>query len=256
MKLGIMQPYIFPYIGYFQVIHAVDKYILYENLDYIKEGWIHRNRILIKSGEPKYITINIEAKSSYTKISEIKLCKNDKWKKKILNTIKFNYSRSSYFQEIFPLVEKIVNKDFDNIHIYNSNCIITICDYLDISTKIQYSNQNYLEMENLLDDEYDQEDKNRRISAPYGDLEKKTARVIKMCEKEGADVFINAPGGEKLYKKEVFKEYGIHLYFVETEAINYPQFSHSFVPNLSIIDVLMHCGKEKTKDLLKKYRLK
>ena len=255
MKLAIMQPYFFPYIGYFQAIHAVDKYILYENIDYIKEGWVHRNRILVKYREPKYISVNIETKSSNTKISEIKLCNNEIWKKKILHTIKYNYSGSAFFKEIYPLVEKIINQDADYIHIFNSNCIMTICSYLDISTKIQYSNQHYLEMEKTLDEEYDKEEKDRLISTPYRNLEKKTARMLTICEKEGADVFINAIGGQNIYKKEVVKDYGIDLFFIKTQEISYPQFSHSFVPNLSIIDVLMHCGKEGTIDLLHKYTL-
>lgn len=255
MKLAIMQPYFFPYIGYFQLIHAVDKYILYENVDYIKKGWVHRNRILVKYGGPIYILVNIEARSSNAKISDTKLCNDAKWKNKILNLIKYNYSRSAHFQEIFPLVENIVCENSDNIHMYNSNCIIKICDYLDISTKIQYSNQHYLEMEKLLDDEYCQKNTASEEMPPQMHLDKKTARVLKMCKQEGADVFINAIGGKTLYRKEVFKNCGIHLYFIEIEEIKYPQFSHSFVPNLSIIDVLMHCGKEKTKDLLTKYRV-
>jgi hypothetical protein len=255
MKLAIMQPYFFPYIGYFQTIQAVDKYILYGNVNYIKKGWIHRNRILVKQGEPRYILVNIEARSSNAKIYETKLCRDTKWKKKILNLIKYNYSRSAYFQEIFPLVGKIVNEDSDNIHIYNSNCIIKICNYLDISTQIQCSNQQYLEMEKALDDEYGQIEMVSEVSTPQANLDKKTARVIRICKMEGSDVYINPIGGKTLYKKEVFKENGIDLFFIKAQNIFYRQFSNTFIPDLSIIDVLMHCGRDKTREFLNSCKL-
>jgi hypothetical protein len=254
MKLAIMQPYFFPYLGYFQAIHAVDKYILYENLDYITEGWMHRNRILVKNQKPIYINANIVGKSSNKKISEMELVQNPIWKKKLLHSIDLNYRGSEFFQEAFPLVEKLINGNETLLFEYNCAIIKELCEFLDINTVIVTNNKNYLSLEIELDtiheDNYSLSPE-LLVTKPA----RKVARVIKMCKTENASVFINAIGGKELYKKEEFKAYGIELLFVDTKPYQYKQFSHEFVPGLSIIDVLMHNGKNGTKELLNNYTL-
>ena len=252
MKIGIMQPYFFPYIGYFQLINAVDKFIIYENLNYIVDGWMHKNRILIKKDEISYIKIHIMGKSSNSKISETKLVKDYYWKRKILNTVKQNYCGASNYADFFPFFEKMIKADFDDIHNYNSNIIINICEYLEIGTNIQFDNRNYLPLEKGLDAKYKEKKTQNYVDA---DMNKKTARVIEICKKEGAYSFINAIGGEKLYIKEKFRRFGIDLSFIQTGNIEYKQFNDCFSPNLSIIDVIMHCGREQTKNLLNEFSL-
>ena len=247
-----MQPYFFPYIGYFQLINAVDKFMIYENLDYIVEGWMHRNRIQIKKGEISNIKIHISGKSSNSKISETKLVKDYFWKRKILNAVKQNYCGASNYADFFPLFEKMIKADFDDIHNYNSNIIISICKYLSIGTKIQFDNKKYLSLEQALDSKYKE-----KKSEDYFEegINKKTARVIEICNKEGAYSFINPIGGEKLYIKEEFRRFGIDLSFIQTGNVKYKQFNNCFSPNLSIIDVIMHCGREQTKGLLNEFKL-
>lgn len=254
MKLSIMQPYFFPYIGYFQGINAVDKYILYENLDYIKDGWMHRNRILVKHREPTFITVNLQQKSINKKIYEMKLDSRINWKQDIIKSIFFNYKGSKYFEEFFPIVELIVLAQYDNLHDYNCNCIKSICDFLEINTQIQTNNTIYLELEELLENnEFKKYNFNPvlRKTCPT----KKTARVLEICINENANIFINAIGGIDLYKKEEFDQYGVKLYFINSLPYEYKQFSNTFFSNLSIIDVLMHCGREKTIRLLDNYTL-
>lgn len=249
-----MQPYFFPYIGYFQGISAVDKYILYENLDYIKEGWMHRNRILIKNGAPTYIIARVLGKSSNRKISEIELDKEVIWKKKMLNTIFLNYKGSEHFEEIFPLIESLILYPADYLFEYNAHLITRICEFLEIPTEIVTKNPDYLPIEEKLD----AIDEGNYSAFPELTLTqpiKKVARVIEMCKAEKADIFINAIGGTELYDKEEFKKYGIDLFFIKTNAVAYRQFSDRFHPYLSIIDVLMHNGKEKTQALLKEFEL-
>ena len=113
MKLAIMQPYFFPYIGNFQLINAVDKFILYDNLNYIKEGWMNKNRILKKNKEPMYIIVPLEKKSSYKKCNQIKISKTGPWKKKMAKTVYYNYKSAPYFDKIFPIIESIINFDTD-----------------------------------------------------------------------------------------------------------------------------------------------
>jgi hypothetical protein len=253
MKLAVMQPYFFPYIGYFQCIHAADKYILYENLDYITEGWMHRNRILVKNSKPVYINARINGKSSSKKISEIALDQSPQWKKKLLHSVMLNYRGSHYFEEVYPLVETLVNGNQQFLFEYNAAIIKGISRFLDIETEIISDNSGYLALEERLEkmDEKDYALFPQLTTRPV----KKVARVLEMCAAEKATVFLNAIGGRELYLKDEFKNYGIDLFFIKTGAITYPQFSREFYPHLSVIDALMHKGKEGTKELLNDYEL-
>jgi hypothetical protein len=249
-----MQPYFFPYIGYFQLISAVDKYILYENLEYIKDGWMHKNRVLVKNHGPTNISLKIVRKSSLKKITEITLINDNRWKRKLLRTIQQNYSNSIYYQEIYPFIELLINMPEKNLHVYNSKIILAICNYLDIETYIQYQNTNYLELEKKLQEKFDLQS-DSQLNQYDGTYDKKTVRVLEICKSENADIFINAIGGKSLYSKNQFGNFGIDLHFLETNTICYKQLSAEFFPNLSIIDVLMNCGKDGTKRLLNEYRL-
>ena len=254
MKLAIMQPYFFPYIGYFQCIKAVDKYILYENVDYIRKGWMHRNRVLIKDHMPVYINVPIVEKSSHKKIYEIQIDPSSVWKKKLLKLLVMNYKGSHYFNEVFPVIENLINTEETLLFKYNSELTKGISHFLDIQTEIVSENSNYLPLEEMLngiDDNNYHEFPELLVTKPL----KKAARILKICSAEDATTYINAIGGEELYSKEEFKAYGVELSFLKTQPFSYPQFSKSFHPYLSVIDVLMHNGKEGTKRLLTQYDL-
>jgi hypothetical protein len=233
VKIGIMQPYFFPYIGYFQLINAVDKYVIYDDVNYIKNGWINRNNILLKD-KSQLITIPIENASSFKLINETYI-KDDRKKARgnIIKSLKANYSKATYFQEIFDLIEGLLIDGDENIATFNEQCIKSVCDYLNISTSILRSSNihgtNHLSSEN---------------------------RVIAICKKLDGDLYVNAIGGKGLYKKNNFVSEGIDLKFLRADVhINYHQYKSDFVPNLSIIDVLMFNGKSGTKELLSKYQL-
>ena len=253
MKLAIMQPYFMPYIGYFQAIKAVDKYILYSNLTFIKEAWMNRNRVRLKDGRLCYILVPLQHKSSNTLISDTLIDNTKHWRKDILNTVFMSYKKSEYFEEIYPLLERLLNSEVDRLTDLNASTIKGISKFLDISTVIETDNSAYLELEKEL----------KTIESDYSSFSymektrpiKKVARVLEICRREGCDFFVNAIGGKALYSKEEFAEYGIALNFVQTNAFTYPQYGHCFEPNLSIVDVLMHNGKEGTKKLLNEYTL-
>lgn len=249
-----MQPYFFPYIGYFQTIDAVDKYILYSKLNYITEGWIHRNRILKVNEKPFYIYVNIKQKSSFKKICDIKFDNNKKWRKRILNSVYMNYKKRPYFQEIYPLVEYIINYDTEYLYKLNEFGIIEVSNYLSINTEIVNGNETYVNLEEKLL-KVDLNDYSEFSFLEGRKPIKKVLRVIEICRHEGAGVFVNAIGGRALYDKCEFDSYGIDLKFVRTGDFTYPQNSSEYFPNLSIIDVLMNCGQEKTRMLLNKYNL-
>jgi hypothetical protein len=254
MKLGIMQPYFFPYLGYFQGIYAVDKYILYDNLAYIKDGWMNRNRLLVVKGKPTYFIVEIKRKSSNKKISEIEVVDGIFWRQKILKSIFYNYRNRPFFEEIYPLIERVINSDVKFLSELNFYSIIVVSNYLDIKTNITTDTSKYLELEN-------------KLSCERADLfslfpsiklnkpERKVVRAIEICRSEGANIFINAIGGQTLYDKAEFLRNNIKILFVKTNKYSYQQSTAEFHPNLSIIDVLMNCGKDGTKKLLNEYTL-
>lgn len=232
MKLGIMQPYFLPYIGYWQLLNTVDTYVVYDDVNYIKGGWINRNRILV-NGDIKYISLELQGASSYKKINEIKLSPNKKSRSKLLKTIEQSYKKAPMFQDVFPLMERIFLFDTQNLSSFVYNSIDLIMQYLKINTKLVLSSE--LKKNNEL---------------------KGQDKVIEICKKLNADTYINAAGGKQLYSFRDFSQQGINLKFLETDSnITYNQLTDDFYPSLSILDILMMLSVDDINTLLTKYRL-
>jgi hypothetical protein len=254
MKLAIMQPYFFPYIGYFQMIYAADRFVFYDDVNFIKKGWISRNRLLVVNGDPLYFIIPVINKSSNRKIRDIELSYNKPWQKQMLNVIFFNYKKAPFFNDIYQLIEKIINSEMRYLTEFNIMGIMVISKYLDIQTEIITDNSKYKLLEEKLaapDDKLIESFNFINLDTPI----RKLIRVLEICRKEEVDEYINLMGGQELYDKSVFARHGIKLAFIKTNDIVYPQLSNGFYPNLSIIDVLMNCGKEGTKKLIKQFHL-
>ena len=256
MKVAIMQPYFMPYLGYFQAISAVDKYILYDQVSFIVKGWVNKNRIRPRNSNVMSIMVPIRHKSSFTLIKDTRIDYSECWQKRMINTIRNGYAKADYYAEVMPLIENILTQKFETISELNSYAIRKICEYLDIHTEIVSDCYPYEPVEEKL----------RLVEqGDYSALPfllqtapiKKVARVIALCKMENANHYINAIGGVELYDKEEFAHYGIKIEFIKMDNICYSQKckDNSFEPNLSIIDVLMHNGKEQTKKLLQKYTL-
>jgi len=232
MKLAIMQPYFMPYIGYFQLINSVDKFIIYDNIQYTKKGWINRNRILV-NGKDQLITLSIKKDSDYLNVVERKLSESwEKDKNKMLNIIKSSYNRAPYFQETFELISKCLNNSEVNLFNFIYNSIILINKHLEIKTPIIISST--IDIDHTL---------------------KSQDKVLSLCRKQNADIYINSIGGVELYDKGIFKQNNIELNFIKTNPIQYKQFQNEFIPWLSIIDVMMFNSKEQIKEYLNKYTL-
>lgn len=231
MRLGIMQPYFFPYIGYWQLINAVDKYVIYDDVQFIKRGWINRNHILLR-GERKRVTLRLSNASQNRLINETEILADDTCKKKFLKLIGNSYARAPFFADTYGVIEKAVNRPEKNLASYLEWGIRHICQYLAINTEITVSSE--LEKNNEL---------------------RGQARIIEICKVTGADQYINAWGGQNLYSRSEFAAQGIALKFLRTGEIRYRQFSNDYVPNLSIIDVMMFNEPEKIKNMLNDYEL-
>lgn len=228
MKLGIMQPYFLPYIGYFQLIQLVDTYVIADDLNFIKNSYIKKNSIL-DNGTPALISLELIGASQNKLINEIDVGnKTDK----LLTAIQRRYARAPYFKDVFPLLQTILLNEEKNLARFLGDSLMQIASYLDMQTEILYSS----EIEKNNDLKFD-------------------ARIMDICKRVGADHYINAIGGKELYDKDTFASEGIKLSFVDTKDIEYKQFDKEFVPNLSIVDVLMFNSKEEVKELLQKYEL-
>jgi WbqC-like protein family len=232
MKLAIMQPYFLPYLGYFQLMAAVDRFVVYDDVRFIKRGWINRNRILLK-GRDHLFTVPLHEVSQNRNINEIELVAEKVWKEKLLRTIKLAYSRAPCFPEIFPLLSAIINFAERNLAAFLLNALLTVRSYLDISTQIVTTSGIY---------------QNRELTG--------AARILDICRKEGATIYVNASGGRTLYEADMFQAHEIALRFVEPLELRYKQFGRYFQPSLSIIDVLMFNSREETRSLLSRFELK
>ncbi|MDR1707143.1 MAG: WbqC family protein [Prevotella sp.] len=230
MKLGIMQPYFLPYIGYFQLLNAVDKYVIYDNIQFTKKGWINRNRIL-QNGKDALITIPVEKDSDYLNICQRSVSSGFD-KKKLLNQIKESYRKAPYFDEVMPLTEEIVNYDDNNLFDYIYHSIVKICGYLRIDTEFIVSST--IDIDHSL---------------------KGQAKVIAICKALGATEYYNAIGGQELYSITDFEKENIKLNFVSSNPVEYKQFTNEFVPWLSILDVMMFNSTEEIKKMLNEYKL-
>jgi hypothetical protein len=231
MKLAIMQPYFLPYIGYFQLMNAVDKFVVLDDVNFINRGWINRNRILV-NGKDHLFTIPLKEASQNKLIKDIAILQDGNWRNKVLKTVAMNYKAAPFFNNIFPLINKIIFSDEYLISKFIVMSLKEIIKYLDIKTILANTSTFY---------------DNQHLKAQE--------KIIDICRKENATLYINLIGGLNLYSKERFEEEGITLNFIKTKPIVYKQFRDEFVPWLSIIDVLMFNSKETVCEYLNSYEI-
>ena len=230
-RLAIMQPYLFPYIGYLQLMAAVDTFVIYDDVAFINKGWINRNKILV-GGKDNLFTVPLIGASQNRLIKDIEIDDSTKWRGKFLKTLEQSYKKAPQFQAVFPVVTEIIESEEKMIAGMIAKSLEKMANYLEIKTKIVSSSSIY-QNENL----------------------KAQERILDICLKEKAQQYINPSGGIELYDKNHFAEQGISLNFIRSKPIVYPQFQNEFVPWLSVIDVLMFNTKEQVTEILNQYEL-
>jgi hypothetical protein len=231
MIVTIMQPYLFPYIGYFQLLECSDVFVVGDDVQYIKGGWINRNRILVNQ-EPSWLTLPVQGDSGYLTINQRSYVDDRNARDKILRRIECAYRKAPYFIDTFPIVADIMNFGSNNVSEFNTNAIRRLKDLLKIQCQILLSSE--LEKNNAL---------------------KCQDRVIEINCCLGSCHYVNPMGGVSLYQEPNFVEYGIELSFLRPDCVQYPQFTEPFAPSLSIIDVLMFCPLDEIRRLLRQYQL-
>lgn len=228
MTLGIMQPYFMPYIGYWQLMAAVDKYVVYDDVNYIKGGWVSRNNILL-NGERHMFTITLNGASPNKLFNEISI--RDDFRK-FFRMLESAYKKAPYYQPTIDLLERICNYPNRSLGEFMLHSFQSVLNYLGIHTEFFLSSSIF--KDNTL---------------------RGKDKVKHICHILGADTYYNAIGGQSLYDKQEFLQNGINLYFLQANDIRYPQFHNDFVANLSIIDVLMFNSPEQTQQLLTQFTL-
>ena len=231
MILAVMQPYLFPYIGYFQLINAVDRFVIYDDVNFINKGWINRNYIIVNK-EKSLFTLPLKSSGQNKIIKDLEISDPAKWKSNFLKTIETSYKKAEHFTLTFELVIKILSFKETNLSAFIANSLNIIKDHLNIDTHILESSVIY---------------KNAQL--------KGKDRILDICLKENADEYFNLSGGKTLYSLELFKERGIDLKFIKPLNIRYKQFGNGFLESMSIIDILMFNSKDKVIEFLNNYEL-
>jgi WbqC-like protein family len=211
---AIMQPYFFPYLGYFQLIASADLFVVYDNIKYTKKGWINRNRIL-QQDHAVPLSLPLKRGSDFLDICDRELAA-DFSGNALLNQLAGAYRRAPYYAQTLPLVERIVHSDERNLFRFLDNSIRLTAEYLGILTTIKPSSE---------------------IAIDHGLTGQ--AKVLALCTAVEATTYINAIGGFDLYSKDEFRSRGISLKFIRSTPFSYPQLGAEHVPWLSIVDVLM-----------------
>jgi hypothetical protein len=224
MKLGIMQPYIFPYIGYFQLINAVDRYVIYDDVNYIHGGWINRNNILVNNQQHMF-TIKLDHCTQNKHINELTIADDFE---SLSKTIFLAYKRAPFFESTFQLFKEIVSFPERNLASFVSNSIIRVSKYLGIGTEFIMSSK--IRKDNAL---------------------KNDQKIMHICDLMSADTYVNAIGGQLLYNKQDFERRHIRLQFLKSHCTEYKQFRNIFIPCLSILDVMMFNSPDEIQLLLK-----
>lgn len=231
MKLAIMQPYFFPYLGYYQLVHAVDTFVMFDDVNFIKRGWIHRNNFLIGGGA-KLISIPLKNASQNRSICEIEVDDAQLWREKMLKTIELAYKRAPRFSSVFPVVDAIIRSSEKKIGSLAAMSIRSVAEYLGMKTSFVPSSSSY-----------GKHDMNAE------------QRILHICKRASASDYINPIGGRELYTRATFEANNLRLRFLEAKPVSYAQYNGHFVPWLSMIDVLMFNTKEQTLQLLNQYTL-
>jgi len=234
MIISAMQPYFFPYAGYFSLIIHSDIFIVMDDVQYIRRGWMHRNRILNPVKGYNYIHTGIIKAPVETKIRDIRLKKDGKWEERFRNQLLIYQNRAPYYDWVHSFVEPFLSGNYEYLVELNQDIIQAVCNALDIKTQIM--RQSELK-------EFSCEGKEPDDWGLY------------MTKHLGGNIYLNPPGGKQIYSKEKYKKHHIELKFIENQLPEYDQGKEKFVKGLSILDLFMFNTKEEVKKLLNAYKI-
>lgn len=231
-RVAIMQPYFFPYIGYFNLIQASDLFVFYDDVNYIRRGWINRNTILSQQGSMLF-TVPVSRASPNRLIKDVSVCADSHWKNKFYRQLMHSYKKAPFFNSVIDVVFEPLDGATSSVADLAIRSITSVYRYLGV----------------------DYEHTRSSVCSPQTQGMEKADRLIAITRDLGFHSLVSAPGGKALYKKGYFKSQGVELSFIETPLVGYAQYDDTFVPWLSIIDALMFCSKKRVIELINYYNL-
>lgn len=229
MILAGNQPYFLPYLGFWQLIHLADLFLLADDYDFIRHKWVNRNRILL-NGQPHYLRLEVRSNKESRLISNKQLVGNPYALSDKLRTLELAYRKAPCFADGYALAERILTWPERNLALFLEHSIREVCAYLGITTPFCHSSD-----------------------LPGNSRFKREERIYDFCHRLGADTYVNLPGGQALYDYGEFARRGIRLRFIQPELKPYPQFGGPFVERLSILDAIMFNSREQLHEMLDDY---
>lgn len=231
--VAIMQPYVFPYLGYYQLAHCADHFVFYDDVQFIKRGWINRNRISQK-GKDTLFTLPVQGGSQQVRICDVTNTADDKWIRKFSTQLQHEYTKAPYFAEVRDLVlgclEQGKNQPISELAALS---VTAVMERLGLDFQTTRSSQSFAETVEL----------------------KRADRLIAITQALGGSHYVNLPGGMTLYSTQEFAKQGVDLRFIFEKTTRYKQFDYEFLPKLSIIDVMMHTDPATLRHMLAQYEL-
>ena len=234
MKLAIMQPYLFPYIGYYSLIQNTDYFVFFDTPQYIRKGWINRNRIVSSKGTDIYFTVPIEKTFRDAAINTVKISVKENWKEKILGQLTVYKKKAPYFLAVRDIVCETFAYETAYISELAVKSILTACEYLGIDIKYEIYSQ---------------------MDIPSFEVKEKDEWALYITKAMGYDTYVNPPGGKNFFNPEKYRREGIQLEFLTQELRKYNQHSKVFLPGLSILDVMMFCSPKEILQMMDFYIL-
>lgn len=234
MKLGIMQPYLFPYIGYYALIHYVDKFVFFDTPQYIRKGWINRNRILKADGTPDYFTVPVEKCGRETAIRDVRINESIPWREKIYGQLTAYKRKAPYYGRVMELLETVFGTE-ERISSLSIRSIVESCRYIGIETGFE----TFSEMD-----------------LSIGQVNGPDEWALRITEAMGYGTYVNLPGGMEFFDREKYERAGIELQFLEAEQGQYSQRMGRFEPGLSVIDMMMFLEPGEIRQMLGRFTIR
>jgi hypothetical protein len=235
MKVAIMQPYFFPYIGYFSLIKNTERFILLDSIQYIRHGWIERNRILKPDEGWQYIGVPLNKHKRETSIKEIEISNESKWKEKIIAQLVHYKKIAPNYNKTIDFIKETFSKDYKSIVALNKDTLTAVCQYLGIEVTIDLFSEMNIEID--------------QVNAP-------DEWALNICKAiGGVQEYWNPEGGSSFFNINKYILNNINIRFLHQILIEYNQKRRIFEPGLSIIDVMMFNSPETISEMLTQYEI-
>ena len=237
MKVGVMQPYLFPYVGYFQLINHVDRWVVFDDAQFISKGWINRNRILHPevNKEWQYITVPLKKHSRKSRIMDVEVNDDVRWKEELLGKLTFYKKKAPFYSETRNFIENCLNQSGSALSDWVVSTLNDTCDYLDIPFDCSIFSEMQLNTDGV---------------------EHAGQWALEIADRLGADEYVNPHGGYEIFHEDEFSGRDIKLRFLKSKLTPYIQRRGGFVPGLSIVDVMMWNDKDNIREMLNDYEIK